>query len=447
MNRRIRYYNYILVFIAALIPPLTFAQTGQITGTVTNGTEALSGFLNVYKASNQSFVKQVTYNPSSGGVFNVTNLDDDSYIIQTLFAQTTGGVSHVDEMYNNIPCISGICNLTLGTPITISGGNTVSGINFVLSEASVISGTITTNGVPLADTFIALYNSSGVLLTSRKSAANGAYGIGGVPAGTFYLTAYNVSGYRTELFDNLPCIGPQCVITSGTSVVVSGSPAVYTANFDLLPGGRISGRVIAQNNSSPLANSDIDIYDSSGNIITGGTTDANGNYTSDAGLPDGTYFASASSSGYISRIYKDTPCGTRCTATSGTSIFITGGATVSGIDFSLPEKSSGANVDLSGSWSPVKKKPNTYKLIIRNTGTDRAGGFLLKLYKLEKRKITASSRVAKTIAVDTIESKASRTFTFKAIKSKKIKFIFGVIDAGLEITETKENNNSPVKRL
>src|SRR6185503_2991962 len=86
--------------------------------------------------------------------------------------------------------------------------------------------------------------------------------------------------------------------------------------------------------TDPIENAFIEVYNSSGNLVTTAQTNSAGAYTSLNGLVSGTYYVRATASGYKPELYNNIPCSS-CTVTSGTGVSVTSGSTTSGINFAL----------------------------------------------------------------------------------------------------------------
>ncbi|MGB5162492.1 MAG: hypothetical protein WBP10_17220 [Thermoanaerobaculia bacterium] len=100
--------------------------------------------------------------------------------------------------------------------------------------------------------------------------------------------------------------------------------------------GAITGSVTEEGSGTPLEGTWVEIYDSNGGWVTGGTTNSSGVYASSVGLASGDYYARAYSySGHIDELYDDTQCVGWRNPTDGTPISVIDGSTTSGIDFAL----------------------------------------------------------------------------------------------------------------
>jgi hypothetical protein len=106
-------------------------------------------------------------------------------------------------------------------------------------------------------------------------------------------------------------------------------------NFALTAGGRISGTVTSAATGAPLANVIVNFYDTSGAQATNTITDCSGRFTSDDGLPSGSYFSrTANTRGFLDQLYSGINC-VSCDPTTGTNIPVTVGSTTPGIHFAL----------------------------------------------------------------------------------------------------------------
>ena len=82
--------------------------------------------------------------------------------------QRKTGIRHyVNELYNNVPCLSS-CTLALGTQVALTAGSITPGINFDLGLGGRVSGTVRDAGtlLPLADVSVSLLNAGGQTVSS-----------------------------------------------------------------------------------------------------------------------------------------------------------------------------------------------------------------------------------------------------------------------------------------
>ena len=332
-----RLFARTLLVLALLVAAWSARADAQtITGTVTDaGTGApLDGVsVYVYDATGKS-MGSVTTNAS--GVYTKTGLATGTH-----YVRTSNTLGYLDEVYNNIPCPSGNCTATSGTGVSVTAGATTSGINFALVAGGRISGTVTdvVTGAPLAGVYVYVYSATGSSVGSSVTNTSGVYTTStGLPTGTYYPRTYNSAGYIDEQFNNLPCPGSSCSVTSGTGVSVTVGATTSAIDFGLAPGGRISGTVTDAGTGAPLAGVYVSVYNASGNSVGSSvTTNASGVYTTSTGLLSGTYYVRTSNSlGYVDELYDNIPCPSgSCTVTSGAGVSVTAGVTTGGINFGL----------------------------------------------------------------------------------------------------------------
>ena len=250
---------------------------------------------------------------------------------------------YLDELYPDIPCPYH-CAGSLGTPIVISGGQDVPGINFAIRHGARVGGRITssTTGLGIANVRVELYSatatssSSGYSDYTLSDAAGNWLMPWAYPTGTYYAKTVAVPGFFNELYDNMPC-NVSCDARTGTPIAMTLGATTGGIDFALDPAGTITGTVTAAGTGAPLAGVTVSVYSSNGTAVGSATTNASGVYTT-TGLAAGTYYIQTSNGlGYIDEVYNDLLCnGGSCpSVTTGTGVSVTQGAATSGINFSL----------------------------------------------------------------------------------------------------------------
>ena len=244
----------------------------------------------------------------------------------------------VNQLYNGVTCVG--CNVTTsgGTLVAVSAGVNTPNINFALATGGRVSGTITNanGGTPIQGVPANVFNSSGFGMGGTNTNASGVYTSFAVPAGTYFVRTNNVQGFINELFDNIPCPGTGCTVTTGTPINVSVGAITPNINFALTAGGIITGTVTNEANGQGIANLQVQVFNSSGIFLGGVNTNNSGNYTT-SGLPPANYFLRTNNTqGFLDELY-DNILWTGVDVTTGTAVAVNTGVTTSGINFALAQ--------------------------------------------------------------------------------------------------------------
>ena len=134
----------------------------------------------------------------------------------------------VNEIFNDIPCVGTGCNnnaaASLGTPIAVGRGATVSNQNFALVDGAFISGVVrdSVTATPIAGQTVELSMQSGAggtFVTSRQSGADGYFSFAGLTAGTYFLNTSGQNGYQNEIYNNISC-GPSVCSNFGSATPI-----------------------------------------------------------------------------------------------------------------------------------------------------------------------------------------------------------------------------------
>ena len=311
----------------------------RISGTITNAVDG-SPLVNVQGPTggmnavlfNASFQRLSSMQTNASGAYSSAGLQPGTYYVATENSQ-----GFINEIFDDVPC-AGQCNSSVGaTPITLTAGESRTGVNFGLTSGGRIRGTVTAaDGTPLGNINVQVFDAAGQFLSSGNTDGQGVYTIAaGLRTGTYYLRTGNSQGYINEIYNDIPCVA-NCQASSGAAVTVTTGETTDNINFVLARGGRVSGTV-TDTNGALLPGVNVEIYDASNARVTSGFTNSQGVYITNEGLPTGTYYARTSNGlGFINRIYNDLPCTGQCQATGGTAITVTAGQTTPNINFSLP---------------------------------------------------------------------------------------------------------------
>jgi hypothetical protein len=218
------------VTLGATTPNINFTlpKVGNISGNVTDegGKPASNMSVQVYDAAG-NFV-QIVNSDNSFGTYTVFNLRAGTY-----FARTASNAVYVPQLYNRAACGSG-CNVTSGTPITVTVGATTPNISFVMTEGSRISGTVNLPGrADMSGASVEVYNAAGILTATANTNAGGLYTVTGLPAGSYFARTRNNLGYIDQLFGGGSCVS--CTVTAGLPITVAFATTIPNINFTLAP--------------------------------------------------------------------------------------------------------------------------------------------------------------------------------------------------------------------
>ena len=297
--------------------------------------------------------------------------------------EVVGLPGYVAQIYDGISCM-GLCFPQEGTALLVSDGSVIGGIDFALSAAGQIGGTVTdTNGLPLANVTVNV-RSQGYYVGSAQTDVNGSYRIDNLEPGLQYTArTYSYPRYVDELYNDIVCYY-WCDSAGGTPIPVDAG-ALSEVNFELSSGGTISGSITASDGTL-LSNIQVYIFNSSGKSVISTVTDQWGIFTT-IGLPAGTYYAQTRNSfGYVDVTFPNLPCINHCDSlcdpTSGTPIAVVSGSDTAGIDFSLQRGGgiSGKVIDSNG--DPISSTQLTlydgYGLTVSGQTTDGSGTYLFE---------------------------------------------------------------------
>lgn len=315
---------------------IALARGGRIAGTVTRaatGDPVALLTVRIYDSTGRPVSSLTT---DHLGAYRSGGLPAGTYYV----AASVNAADYVDELYDNVPFGSGGSPL-VGTPVTVTGGATVSGIDIALDGGGRIEGRVTdaSTSAPVLDANVSVFDASGRAERSVSVDAHGNYAAHGLAPGTHHALASVGSAYVSQLYDSVSC--PACSPTTGTPITVTAGTTTSGIHFALAGGGRIEGSVSRASDGQPISAS-VTIYDAAGDAVAGATPDGSGYYRSSRGLPSGLYYAKAHDAlgTYDDELFANQPCGS-CNPTTGTPITVNSPAATTGVDFSLDGRSLG----------------------------------------------------------------------------------------------------------
>ncbi|MBE2197986.1 MAG: DUF11 domain-containing protein [Anaerolinea sp.] len=281
---------------------VTLQPGGRITGTV-YADDGVTPLPNINVDTEQGGYGACT---DENGNYTIEGLGYNSYIIVAGrdWNWCTGQYSIYAPEYYPEASSSGDA-----TPIDIyAGHDDIPDINFTLDIGGVITGQVLDDatGLPLANVQVhASEYDTGWYGAGSSTDASGVYTITGLIAADYRVSANPPVGYARQYYNH------QLYHHLADRVSVVTGVAITDINFDLLPGGAITGTVYAEDGVTPLANVHVDVEHGG----FGTCTDEYGRYHIN-GLPYGDYKVHAGggwnwclnqSSLYIREYYPETP--------------------------------------------------------------------------------------------------------------------------------------------
>lgn len=307
---------------------------GKITGIVSaaaTGEPLVNVRVQAYTAEGSS--AGISGTTDASGTYTITWLETGSYFLKTSYT-----FPYLDELYKDVPCPDGYCEVTAGTSVGATAGATTEGINIALTRGATIAGTVTASatGSPISGVRVDVYNENGASNGWALTDDTGAYSVTGLKTGTYYAATSNAAPYSDELYNDLPCQPGNCVVTSGMAIIATAGATVAGIDFALSGGGTIAGTVTDAASGAPLANIRLVANTPDGTKAGEAISGASGQFAI-TDLTTGTYHVrTLQTFPYLAEVYDNLPCENgSCAWTLGTDIAVASGSTTGGISFAL----------------------------------------------------------------------------------------------------------------
>lgn len=254
----------------------TLVKGASIGGLVTapEGVDLTRVYVSLESAGTDWYSASGSVNPD--GSYALRGLPSGSYRVQF----NGGGSGAVTQWH------AGAASRDTATPVTVTAGQDLTGINATLVRGASISGTVfVPAGFDPSTIQVEAVPDGGSTINYGYVGAGGAYTVSGLPAGSYKL---KYSGYNSGLLQQW---------YSGAAAVENATPVAVTAgqdragiNVTLAAGGSISGTVTvpAGTNISTLQAT---VYEAAGtrpNYVTSASVNADGTYKVN-GLRSGSY--------------------------------------------------------------------------------------------------------------------------------------------------------------
>ena len=261
---------------------------GQITGRVTaadthNSLQdvfvSVSGYFSGTGCSNYWSGYATT---DANGVYTVTAIPTGSgYKVNfdPAFSSTALTQEYLEQYFSQ-------ADYSHATPVGVTAPNVVHNIDAALLRGGQIKGLVTGQGsVGLPDVDV---TASGTGYGSATTDATGAYTITGLLSGTYKV---EFSPFTSGASKDYAYLFHNTRSTRSTANSVNVTAPNVTSNINqMLPlGSRITGQVTTADTHSPMLNASFSVYDSDGDSVSSGFTNATGDYTTTTALPTGGY--------------------------------------------------------------------------------------------------------------------------------------------------------------
>jgi hypothetical protein len=317
-------------------------------------------------------------NPMADGSYTVGGLLAGSYYVQ---GGDFGRDLYQRELYANKPCYFSGCDRGAdGDAVVLTAGEHRIGVNFLLDLGGKISGNILdqTTGLPISlpsfeNQWVTFYDVNEAVIGAAIVKFDGSYlAARGMPAGDYAVrTGSMFNGeltqpYVNEKYNDIPCAGISCDLSSQDVNVVVGS-VTTGIDFDLATGFAFSGTITDTATALPIANVNVLVYKDMGVGIepkfANWATTSDGSITPIGtfvvtGLPAGTYYALTNNgsnlpfvglfpkpgAGWVDILYDGITCpAAGCDISSGTPIILpatTRGMATTVVDIGLSQGAS-----------------------------------------------------------------------------------------------------------
>ncbi len=241
---------------------------------------------------------------TADGTYSITGLPAGSYY---LYTNTPSGSEYVEEWWADPSSTSDCAG---AEQVSVTAGNTTSGVNFQLNVGGTISGTLydESTGQPitsLAGMKVYAYTGDPCYANYEgdiEVETDGTFQARGIEDGTFYLRTRTGNSYVDEWWNGS---GSDFFCSAAQAVVIQNGDDHKNINFYLDQGSTISGHVYERDGKTPIdaQGRQLRVQVFQGDpcsspiwVMSAATFDADGGYQT-AALPDGTYYLRFKESG------------------------------------------------------------------------------------------------------------------------------------------------------
>ncbi|MBN2020512.1 MAG: carboxypeptidase regulatory-like domain-containing protein [Sedimentisphaerales bacterium] len=307
---------------------------GAVSGTVTDSIgQPIEGVeIEAMDYSNENWFGEAE--TDADGSYTLRGLSSGTYRIRA--CASCAGMPYVDIFYDN-------ANWDDADPVPVVIGETTTGIDFVLSQGTSISGTVcgwdddSGSYLPISGAEVSGENlTTGSCCGWARTESDGTYTMSGISPGSYRVRA-SADTYSQEFY-------PDSIDWGGAQAVLATVDAPATGiDFQLDLGGQIAGTILDEDTGLPITdNVWINAQPATGEPWGTGTNEieANGSFVI-TGLPSGSYKICADADGYDQEFYNETSDWMMAEL-----VDVEVGQTTSGINLTLKKEAGGRIVGL-----------------------------------------------------------------------------------------------------
>jgi Carboxypeptidase regulatory-like domain len=251
----------------------TLQPGGSLTGALTDASThtALQGVVTVYDSAGKVVAAADT---NVSGIYTAEDLASGSYRLD--FTPSAG--NFLSQFYREKS------SLAAADPVSVSAGQTLSGVDAALQSGGQVSGIVTdaSTHASVPEVQVTAYDSKGNYTASTQTRADGTYTLSALATGSYKVEFFaSLAGFLTEYYSG------QSSFYSAYPISVTAGRTVSGVDAALRAGGQLSGNVTNASTGTGLQEVMVTAYHD-GSPVTWGSTDASGKYTL-RGLGTGTY--------------------------------------------------------------------------------------------------------------------------------------------------------------
>ncbi len=158
---------------------------------------------------------------------------EKGFLSGSYYAITKNASGYIDALYNGALCVGGFCNPLVGTPINMTNGVPIAGVNFLLQKGARIRGKVTDSvtGLPVTNVTVLVFDANtGQQVGTGTTDALGVYNTeSGLPAGQYRVRAVGPAGFGSQAYFGFTCpCGP------GTGTIVNVPAGTVVAGINML---------------------------------------------------------------------------------------------------------------------------------------------------------------------------------------------------------------------